>query len=206
MSDARTRHNRATYDRIAPAYDGNRTAVQPGGPAFPELQRDLLARLPATAVVADLGCGPGHDGARLHHAGLRVVGVDLSAGMLAIAAHRLGGGGAQGDLRELPLRDAAVDAVWCAAALLHVPDDDTAAVVRGCRRVLRTEGVLALVTALGEGTVEEPVPYASGESRWFVYRSPGAVVGALTDAGFDVVHVSEGQGNRRWGSFLAVAA
>jgi SAM-dependent methyltransferase len=75
--------------------------------------------------VADLGCGPGSDGARFAGEGYRVVGMDLSAGMLAIAARRLDGRVTQADLRRLPLVSGRLDGIWCVAALLHVPEDDT---------------------------------------------------------------------------------
>jgi ubiquinone/menaquinone biosynthesis C-methylase UbiE len=47
---------------------------------------DVLSR-----PVADLGCGPGHIAAHLHGLGLPVLGVDQSAGMLAIGRTRYPG-------------------------------------------------------------------------------------------------------------------
>ena len=95
--------------------------------------------------------------------------------------------------------------VWSAAALLHVPADDTARVLDGVLRVLRPGGLLGLVTALGAGVHVEPVPYAPGESRWFVYRDPGALAAQLGEAGLRVLDHGEVAGNRRWGWFLARA-
>ncbi len=202
MTDELTRHNRATYDRVASAYVANRRGAAPG-PPFAALADAFVVAVGTGATVGDLGCGPGHDGAALSACGLHVVGVDLSSGMLAHAVQALGLVVAQGDLRALPLRDSSLDGVWCCAALLHVAVDDTASVLGELHRVLRPGGVLALVTALGDGTVEEPVPYAPEESRWFVYREPAAVDVALADAGLTVELRDEGLGNRRWGSWLA---
>jgi hypothetical protein len=42
--------------------------------------------------------------------------------------------------------------IWCCAALLHVPQDETMTVLREMRRVLRQDGHVALITALGPGT------------------------------------------------------
>ena len=71
-------------------------------------------------VVGDVGCGDGRYIDALRAAGARVVGVDLSVGMLAgvssppalVAA----------DSQALPLTDASLDAVMMMHMLYHVPD------------------------------------------------------------------------------------
>jgi SAM-dependent methyltransferase len=67
------------------------------------------------SLVLDAGCGPGRHGHALARRGMRVVGVDLATRFVALAA-----GGApegswflQGDVRRLPLRAGAFDAVVC---------------------------------------------------------------------------------------------
>jgi SAM-dependent methyltransferase len=203
--DARTAHNRATYDRIAAAYAESKRRLLPGGASSLDAPRLAFARrLDVGSRLADLGCGSGEDAAWFAGHGLTVVGVDLSRSMLALTraalgAHRV----AVGDLRALPLGTASFDAVWSAAALLHVPEAGTRTVLDGVRRVLRPGGVLGLVTALGDGVVEEPVPYAPEESRWFVYRDPDVLAALLGEAGLEVLERGEVAGNRRWGWFLA---
>ena len=138
--------------------------------------------------------------------GHEVIGLDLSTSMARLASASSGiGGVAVGDLRALPVRDGGLDAVWSAAALLHVPEEDTALVLSGLRRVLRLGGRVGLVTALGDGAREEPVPYAPGESRWFVYRDPAVLSAGLGAAGLEVTASGEVSGNRPWGWFLAVS-
>jgi SAM-dependent methyltransferase len=203
--DPRTAHNRATYDRIAQAYaDSTRRPLRPGASGL-DAPRDAFADLlPAGARVVDVGCGPGTDAAWFAACGHEVLGVDLSLSMARLAVAALGRPRLSlGDLRALPLRDGCVDAVWSSAALLHVPDADTGRVLAGVRRVLRPGGAVGLVTALGEGTREEPVPYAPEESRWFVYRDPDAVAALLGEVGLAVLDRGEVAGNRRWGWFLA---
>ena len=210
--DPRTAHNRATYDRIASAYAASKTRALPVGATGLDAPRLGFARLlPPRARVADLGCGSGEDAAWFAARGLEVVGVDLSVSMAGLTVAGLTVAGleagrvAVGDLRALPLRDDSVDAVWSAAALLHVPDADTVRVLAGVRRALRRGGFLGLVTALGEGTREEPVPYAPGESRWFVYRDADVLRSAIEAVGLHVLSSGEVAGNRRWGWFLAAA-
>lgn len=148
--DEITTLNRATYDRIAGLYADNLDQlIVSGGRYFAALEDAFLSRLPRRGVVGDLGCGPGRDGARIAAAGHAVLGVDLSGSMLRLASTGLAGRVVQGDLRAVPLASASLDGIWNVASLLHVPEQGTGSVLREFRRLLRTEGVLALVTALG---------------------------------------------------------
>jgi SAM-dependent methyltransferase len=202
VTDETTRHNQAVYDQIAPHYARRQAGRKP---SFSDLMDALTARLPARALVADLGCGPGHDGARIIQAGHRVVGIDRSAAMLAIAAGPLAGQVTRGDLRCLPLASASLDGIWCCASLLHVPQDQTATVLAELRRVLRPGGHLALITALGEGRRLEPVPFAPDVQRWYFYRQADELAAQLPAAGLDVLSVSEESTTRHWLKALCVS-
>jgi ubiquinone/menaquinone biosynthesis C-methylase UbiE len=112
----------------------------------------------------------------------------------------------QADLRALPIRARTLDGIWCCAALLHVPEDDTVTVLREFRRTLTSGGSLALVTALGDGARFEPVPYAPGEQRWFAYRTADTLADQLRSAGFTIRSRIRVTGNRDWGLVLAAAS
>ena len=121
------------------------------------LDTELLGRLAIAAgggPVLDIGCGPAQAGGFLAARGTRVLGLDLSAGMLATAAARWGGlglGVACGDLRRLPVRDACCAGVTSFYVLHHVPREDLATALREIRRVLRPGGGLLLATHEGVG-------------------------------------------------------
>lgn len=199
-----TASNRATYDRIADLYlERQRQRQAPDAPSFLRLERHFLASLPAGGRLADVGCGPALDGGRFDGAGFDVAGVDLSAGMLAHAARRLPGRVVQADLRALPIAARTLDGIWCAASLLHVPDEHTGVVLGEFERVLRRDGCLAMVAALGRGTVREAVPYQPAESRWFVYRRRESLEAQLEDAGFSACFEETIAGNRLWWCVLA---
>lgn len=201
-----TAHNRATYDRIALAYAENRSGQRAGSAhPFAGLHRAFSAVLRPGQVVADLGCGPGGDAAQIAAQGLRVVGMDLSAGMLDVASGVLPGRLAQADLRALPLRPGSLDGIWCSAALLHVPLEDTEAALTGFGRSLRHGGHLALVTALGDRSGLEVVPYEPTERRWFVYRDAAVLAGQLEAAGFEVLMRETVTTDRTWLLVLAQA-
>lgn len=202
VTDEATKHNQAAYDQIAGLY-----ALRQEGRSrsFPDLRTAFAARLPQVADVVDLGCGPAVDGALFAQAGHRVAGIDRSARMLAIAARALPGQVVQADLRCLPVAGDGLDGIWCCAALLHVPHDETMAVLGEMRRVLRHAGHLALVTALGQGARLEPVPYAPGTQRWFFYRQAAQLNDQLRAARLQVLDMTEEPASRDWLKVLACA-
>ncbi len=106
-----------------------------------------LLQLGARGRVLDVGCGPGHIALLLvtAHPELRVVGVDLSAHMLRIAAeHRAVSAHAArvrfqaADAKRLPFADAEFDTVCSNTILHHIPDP--VPFLRECGRVLKPGG------------------------------------------------------------------
>lgn len=77
--------------------------------------------------IADVGTGTGRAALALARTGARVVGIDASAEMLAVAGRRAAEAGVEiryerGDAHALPLEDRAVDAAVCLRVLMHTPD------------------------------------------------------------------------------------
>jgi ubiquinone/menaquinone biosynthesis C-methylase UbiE len=120
---------------------------------------DLAAPAPG-ATVADVGCGNGAYLAELARRGFagRVLGLDLSPGMLAAARDRLSAVGGPAlspvdglgavaliaaDATALPLPDGVADLTLAMHMLYHVPDPSQA--VRELRRVTRPGGRVAIV-------------------------------------------------------------
>ncbi|WP_405497736.1 class I SAM-dependent methyltransferase [Streptomyces sp. NBC_00096] len=128
------------YDAEAEAYDATRGGV-PRAEAAAAAVLGLLP--PATGTLLDLGCGTGIVTTRIAAArpGLRVLGLDTSQGMAAMALSRgvpvvLASG------TRLPLRAGSLDAVG-AVWLLHLlrAPGAVAAVIAEAGRVLRPGGV-----------------------------------------------------------------
>lgn len=92
--------------------------------------------------VCDLGCGEGHVTCMLAARGARVVGVDVSRRMLALARRRTpqpGVGYLLADAqRTLPLPAGVFDLATCNVALMDIPDLD--AVCRAAARILKPGG------------------------------------------------------------------
>ncbi|MFB7461909.1 class I SAM-dependent methyltransferase [Streptomyces sp. NPDC056224] len=107
--------------------------------------------------VLDAGCGTGRALAPLRAAvgpaGI-VLGADLTPGMLA-AAQRAGraadGALLLADVARLPLRDGALDAVFAAGLIAHLPDPE--ANLRELARVVRPGGRLALFHPIGRAAL-----------------------------------------------------
>ena len=74
-----TAQTAATYDQVAAQYVASK---QGGFPGLDELLDRFRAALPVNALVADIGCGSGMESQLLRGRGLRVIGLDRSAGML----------------------------------------------------------------------------------------------------------------------------
>jgi SAM-dependent methyltransferase len=181
---------RTTYDEIAGAYFTHwRERVPDGLAAF-------RAALPDGAIVGDVGCGPGHHTIMLRELGLRVIGLDLSEGML-----RTGGpqpvGLVQADMRALPMRTGVLDGIWREAALLHLPRTLVPVTLGEFGRVLRAGGVLHLVVAEGDGEGYESDLY-EGRLRWFTRHREAGLRALLGDAGFVVDGVGRTSAFRDW--------
>ncbi len=153
--------------------------------------RERLAAhlLPADMVVADLGCGTGYIGAALLGQCARLIGVDLSQGMLAQAEQRLrrAARGTEVDLRQgrldaLPLADEEVDGVVAGMVLHHLRALD--APLAEMLRVLRPGGAAAVLELAPHK--EEWMRHEMGHRHLGVESSD--VIAAFERAGFvDVV-------------------
>ena len=134
----------SSYDTEAPIYDKNEYPA--------DTQREWVARLlrlcPAEGVVLDAPCGTGRYFPLVAAAGLRVAGVDQSAGMLAQARAR----GIAFSLEQVGLLDLSYvhefDAVMTIDAMENVPPEDWPAVLANLHRAVRPGGWLYM-------TVEE---------------------------------------------------
>ncbi len=183
--DAWVRTHRATYERMAVDYARRIDDYA----AADEAERfvDLAAPSEWTGPrVLDAGCGPGRDAALLRLAGAEVVGLDLARAMLR-QARSLDDSGhvCQGDLRRLPFRAASFDAVWCFAALGHLPPSAIPIALAEFRRVLNG-GWLYIVVRQGSGV--RTASWQGSLPRYFTDLTPQTLTTALHAANFTIHH------------------
>lgn len=181
----------ATYDEVAPEF----ARLHWDAPV--DQQREAFARAIVGAAPAerfrilDAGCGPGRDTRWFHERGFQVVGVDLSAGMLAEARRRAPGVDfRQADLRQLDFPEGYFDGIWASASLLHLPRADVARVLASFNRLLG-HGYLYLTVKAGQGDEVTERVYGPGHRRRFTYFSRPEIELLVERASFDVHSVAE---------------
>jgi SAM-dependent methyltransferase len=128
--------HRVEFDHIAPVYDETR-----GPPS--EIEVETLVELLADCrTVLDAGVGTGRFAVPLLARHFKVVGVDLSMGMMIRARAKGITALVRGDLRQLPLKSDSVDAVFTAHVLQLLPD--VREVFQEMGRIARQEVVVLL--------------------------------------------------------------
>ena len=146
----------------------------------------LLPRLRPDSVVLDVGCGPGTITAGLARRASRVVGLDMSADMVAEARRHAADCGLDktsfevGSVYELPWDDGSFDVVYAHQVLQHLSDPVRA--LREARRVLRPGGLVAVRDSDYGTMVHAPVFPAI--ERWRdLYHQVATANGGEADAG-----------------------
>jgi SAM-dependent methyltransferase len=179
---------RVDYDAIARVYSSRYQRNDYSG--VTKAVKDFLATgdVPGSALALDVGCGTGYWLQVVRQLGTRVVGVDLSAGMLRVARDTMPAAPlARARAEALPFPSGSFDRVFCINALHHFTD--RGAFFVDAHRVLREGGAL-LIVGLDPHT---------GCDRWWIYEyfpeslmadlkrflSTAAIRDMMTSAGFE---------------------
>lgn len=160
------------FDRIAPRYELVNRVMTLGLDAGWRRRVVRELHLDAGARVVDLGCGTGDLCRVLGRAGLRAVGVDMAAGMLARA--HTSAPLVRADALQLPLGDASVDGAVSGFALRNVVD--IAACFREAARVIRPGGRAVFLEVS-----EPPSPLVRRVHALYFRRIVPMVGGLLSD-------------------------
>ena len=131
--------SRDYYDRFSSRYDRRRAKGYHA--LIDELESELVKKSIRGGLILDAGCGTGLVSARLQPVFPRIIGVDLSSGMLRRAAGR-GHMVVQAELGALPFKDGVFDGLFSFKVLAHVPRLKTA--LEEMTRVVRPGGGLIL--------------------------------------------------------------
>lgn len=183
--------SRKFFDAVAPEWDRRKAEL------LGDLEKEVLARLPACKVAADLGCGTGTLLAGMLATAATVIGVDSSPRMLEVARRacvtsdktielRLG------ELEHLPLREGEADAAVLNLVLHHLRSPLEG--LREAYRVLRPGGTLVLADLTRHQ--EEELRGRFGD-RWLGFEpsrssgfAPGELDSWLAEAGFTIENES----------------
>jgi len=175
VSDRQRDRWRRSWDRGAASYDPPMRLLD--RVLFRDTREWLCRR--ATGDVLEIAVGTGLN---LPHypPAIRLVGIDLSMPMLAIAERRAAELGRTvqlrvGDAEDLDVPDGSADTVVCTFSLCGIPDHHRA--VAEMARVLRPGGRL-LLAEITSPAATDSCEGCSGWPRWCPCRRPGSTSGA----------------------------
>ena len=141
--------------------------------------------IPNQGGILDVGCGGGRDAAQFRARGFRVVGMDLSFGMLLEAARRAPGNYIAADMTAMPFSKSSFEAAWANASLLHLPRSAAPGVLAWIHTLLQSGGVLYLSLKQGEGEIWEE---REGQ-RFFTFYQTDEIIQLLEKAGFNLLKI-----------------
>ncbi len=180
---------RSAYNTVAEDYAARFPGTEPEQPIDVAMIDQFVSQLAVgRRDVLDAGCGTGRLSRYLTDRGCRVVGVDLSPGMIAMAQRDHPDIETQvASITELPFGDAHFGGIVYWYSTIHVADDDLAEVFREARRVLVPNGLVLVAFQVGEGSRD-----VAGGYRALGYdvtltrfnRMPDQMTRQLADAGF----------------------
>lgn len=134
------------YTRIAADYSADWRG-QIDEPQLKTVRRFEELIGPAPRIILDAGCGTGKHSVCFVADGYRVIGIDLSPGMLQQAVENSNRRGVTidpviGNIRFPSLSTRGIDGVWSSAALVHLPPTARQETVEQFYRVLNRRGVI----------------------------------------------------------------
>lgn len=196
---------RDTYDRIA----GDWARDHESDTWWRECTTRFASLLPDGARLLDAGCGSGQKARFFQDRGMRVLGIDFSEKLLAIARQTA----TASEFRLLDLRDIGTlseefEGVFAQASLLHIPKAEVLSVIEGMVSRLVPQGLLYVaVKAQRPGNPEEEIvtenDYGYDYARFFSYYSLDEMRAYLVRSGLSLVHAEVSQGRGEWVQVIA---
>jgi 2-amino-4-hydroxy-6-hydroxymethyldihydropteridine diphosphokinase len=153
---------------------------------------EFLPLVPAEASVLDIACAAGRDAGYMMAKGFKVTGIDYSKELLKLARQKYPAiAFVQGDFTKLPFEDESFEAIWCKAALVHLPSQkEVKKALTEFWRVLKPGGAIMINTkAKLSGEVDTAVrtDKLSGRERYFRFQEEGAFHELLRSCGFEIL-------------------
>lgn len=163
--------------------------------ASPEEIDQFAKRLSEGAKVLDAGCGGGRDTDLLSKKGLKVIGLDLSSGLINVARKTFPElEFIEGNMLSLPFSDSDFDGIWSHASLLHLETiEEVKKALSEFNRVMKLTAVLhVLVKAqTGESKTTIVTDSLSNHDRFFQYFTKTELQSLLKGSGFDLISIEQ---------------
>jgi SAM-dependent methyltransferase len=183
---------RASYDSAARAYAEHLADEL----AHKPLDRHLLNRFAeetlGRGLVADFGCGPGHIARYLHEQGVKMIGTDLSSGMVEVAASLHPGLEFRvDDMARSSFADASLAGIVSFYSIVHFEAAELSNIFQQMRRVLAPGGLALVAFHIGDQVVHLDDLFGAPVSLDFRFHIPGEVVEELQQAHLPVIEHTE---------------
>lgn len=163
--------------------------------ASPEEIDQFAKLLPDRAKVLDAGCGGGRDTDLLSKKGLKVIGLDLSSGLIKVGRKTFPElEFVEGNMLSLPFPDSDFDGVWSHASLLHLETaEEVTQALQEFNRVMKQTAVLhVLVKAqIGEFKTAVVTDTLSKHDRFFQYFTQPELQNLLKESGFNLISIEQ---------------
>jgi len=173
---------KAGYDRIAASYLASRNQEQEDV----RLLDELIAQLPAGAKVLDAGCGAGVPIARILSRHFEVTGVDFSEAQVQMARQLVPEANfICQDITALTFTDASFDAICSYYAIIHIPREQHAALLRDFYRLLKPGGLALL--CLGASDNPDDVDNYHGTTMYWSHYDAPTNLRLVGEAGFEIL-------------------
>lgn len=154
---------------------------------FPYID-SFLNLLPRSAVILDVGCGPGQFSKYMLDKGFEVVGIDFSNEMIAIAKEKVHKGAfSYMDMRKLTFPENYFDGIFSAYSLIHIPSNEIAETLAGFSRVLKAGGYIEIAVQQGEADKIIDEPFMPSEKMFFNFFTKERITRYLLDSGFEMI-------------------
>lgn len=180
---------RAAYDLVAGEYAKRDQCVVPETFEVRAALRCFVRLLPRHATVLDVGSGAGRDSRFLHDRGLRVIGIDFSPRMVAVARkinprirYQIM------DIEQLKFKVGMFDGVWANASLHHIPKKRLKKVLSKIYIVLRSGGIFFVKLKYGKGErMRANITFGKPTTRYFAFYHIRELSKLMRTAGFKIL-------------------
>lgn len=159
-------------------------------------QIDLFSKLlPKGSKVLDAGCGPGRDTDLLSKKGFKVIGLDLSSGLIKIARKTFPNlEFIEDNLLSIPFPDNYFDGLWSHASLLHLETtEEVKKALREFNRIMKQTAILHVLVKAQTGQSKTAVvaDSLSKHDRFFQYFTKSELQGLLKKTGFKIMSIKQ---------------
>lgn len=153
--------------------------------------KNFIEMLSPHAKIIDIGCGPGRDAKIFQENGLRVVGIDFSPKMIAIAKqnapkaefHVM-------NMERMDFPKEAFEGAWASASFVHLPKKRVVQVFKNIHNFLKTNGVFYLSVKKGTGeALAQDKRYGNMQKFWSFFEE-AELVDLLKEANFEIVEAN----------------